>query len=332
MRLNDVIIATNDFIYGSHNRTQTISSSSTSFIRNLKKRGSDDRSRLPFKEYTLTMWTDVPVVSDVKPLSGSIAGYTTVTLKGSLKNVLACRFSSGTSSYVAPAVKSNSEDEVKCLTPRVEAAGTYLLDLKYGNKIWISTKYLYSYFHTPVFFSRVHIPLKGPHTDTDIYGQLFPASQVYCKMIYFSSHLLLSGMRISSNHIRCLMVGGKHLSCHCMASLFRFLLNDFQTPANDGSVSLLSPINNRILIAPSTSNSFSFQGVDDISSRGLVKSFQVSFNGFDFTDIEIHFIKPRSESYLILDTPVEPFDRNDIIAPIEELLPTITLNQICNGR
>ena len=185
---------------------QVFSRTSPSLMRKSRSRGSDDQRRFPFREYTMTMWTNVPVVSDVNPLSGSIAGYTTVTLRGSLKNVLACRFSFGISSYVVSAIKSNREDEIKCVTPPVEAEGTYLLDLKYGNKIWISTKYVYSYFHTPVFFGRVNIPLKGPHTDTNIHGQLFPASQVYCKMIFSSSHLLLSGMWISSNHIRCLMV------------------------------------------------------------------------------------------------------------------------------
>ena len=64
----------------------------------------------------------------------------------------------------------------------------------------------------------------------------------------------------------------------------------------------------------------------------MVKSVEISFNGFDFTEIEVKFTRPKSEEYLFVDTPLVPTIGDGTFTPNKGSLKPISKNLICNGR
>ena len=158
------------------------------------------------RDYTLSVWTEVPLLASVLPLGGSISGGTKMTISGSfLKGIIACKFSQGTKHYTTRVI-SSGENTCVCIAPQVNIIGQYSLAVSYKGETWISTKYSFTFYLNPVFFNGVNIPLKGLLNQTDVYGSLFPHGSVYCKVVYADSYVLLLGSGISSKQIRCLKV------------------------------------------------------------------------------------------------------------------------------
>jgi hypothetical protein len=154
----------------------------------------------------VSLWTDRPIISNVKPLSGPITGGTNVVISGTyLSNITACRFSILKQLYIVSSVYINNE--VICISPNVSINGTYGLDLNYKNENWITTKYKFNYYLLPVYFHNVKLSVQeGMMKDFDIYGELFPKGRVYCKIAFLKSSVILSGKWLSSSHIVCLKV------------------------------------------------------------------------------------------------------------------------------
>ena len=167
-------------------------------------------------DYRMTVWSEVPVITGFEPHSGPTTGGTIVTLTGTVKDFVGCKFSSEMFSYVVPTVQVNhsmsngqngmKDDQVTCTTPMVATTGQHSLDLNYRNEAWISTRYTFNYYFTPLFLGGVNIPLRGLKKETDVYGEFFPEGQLYFKIHFSGSFVLLSGVRVSSSHIRCLKV------------------------------------------------------------------------------------------------------------------------------
>jgi hypothetical protein len=154
----------------------------------------------------ISLWSDRPIISNVKPLSGPITGGTNVVISGThLSNITACRFSILKQFYMVSSSIVNNE--VICLSPNVSIDGSYGLDLKYKNENWITTKYEFNFYLLPVYFHNVKLSVQeGMMSDFDIYGELFPKGRVYCKVVFAKSSVILSGKWLSSSHIACLKV------------------------------------------------------------------------------------------------------------------------------
>jgi hypothetical protein len=189
-------------------------------------------------------------------------------------------------SYIVPTTifhqnnqDNQNNDQLICISPSVTTIGQYTLDFNYRNETWITSRYIFLYYFTPVLFGGVNIPLKGFKNETDIYGEFFPESQIYFRIRFAGSSFILSGVRLSSSHIRCL------------------------------------------------------KGSNSFTGKGLVKSFEVSFNGFDFTNIEINIISLESGLHEWKKVPIVLGNQNKAISVLpESVINVVSKSVICNGR
>lgn len=153
-------------------------------------------------------WSNIPTIQTINPLSGSIKGNTIITIHGkNLNNIISCRFILNNMKYVT-STHMNINNEITCIAPPVKAIGRYTLDLNFNNNIWISTKYTFHYYLTPYFFNSITINIydKNFLFDFDVFGENIPLELIYCRIGYLSSIFILSGIRFSDTHLRCLQV------------------------------------------------------------------------------------------------------------------------------
>ena len=65
-----------------------------------------------------------------------------------------------------------------------------------------------------------------------------------------------------------------------------------------------------------------------------MKAIHVSFNGFDFNEVDINYIKSNSEVYQLINSPPIPLGDNRNLPPLVPIGSLIALsrNLVCNGR